>query len=194
MTKFDAIVVIGSTIRRDTEGRAEKGAELFRNRTASMIILVGTRVEVEHMRMIVMKRRVPKDKIVARPSSMTTIDNAFYAKLACRKYGLKKIALVVSSFQERRACLIFRKVFGAGYKIQPFVSMDHVDCAMKERERVLEDFTPLLSILPDGNHNRIKRVSDILHEAYISAESGNEFMRGMNLSLKKRQTMLLEHL
>ena len=137
---------------------------------------------------------VPWDKIVYCEESTTTIDSAVCSKRVCIGRGLKRILLVVSRFQAKRTSLIFRKVFGNEFRVQLAVCPSKVDMAMKEREKGLEVLMPLISTLPQGNHELIKYAFNLLREAFYSVYGIDGTIMKSNLSLEEKQGSLVDHL
>lgn len=165
MTKHDAIVVLGSFVDRDMEARVERAIDLVNRQCSQYIVLVGTQREVSFMRDMAFNHGLLPEQITCDGNSRTTIDNAYYAKEKCSQVGAKNVVLVTSEYHSERAMMIFKAVFGNGFRIiKSIVADNNDDHSVIERERIMRKLSPFLSLFQQGDHQSIKNASDLVRK------------------------------
>lgn len=119
LEKADCILVLGSHDIRV----AERGAELFLNEYAPLIIFSGglgnltkniwSESEADRFVEVAVKMGVPKDKILIENKSTNTGDNIIFTKKILAKRGIdpKKFILVQKPYMERRAYATLRRLW-----------------------------------------------------------------------------------
>ena len=147
LERADCIVVLGSHDIRV----AERGAKLFRDGWAPLIIFSGglgnltrkiwKKSEAEIFSDIALKMGVPKDKILVENKSTNTGENVVFTRRLLRKRGIrpKKIVAVHKPYMERRAYATFKKLW-PGVKIvvtSPQISFNNYPNKEITREHVI---------------------------------------------------------
>lgn len=117
--KADCVLVSGSHDLRV----AERGAKLFLNGYASLIIFSGglgnltkdiwSESEADRFAEVAVKMGVPKDKILIENKSTNTGENIIFTKKILAERGIdpKKFILVQKPYMERRMYATFRKLW-----------------------------------------------------------------------------------
>ncbi len=100
-TKADELVVLGGG-----DGRAERGAELFKQGVAPGILVTGYG-DCETNIQVLEKNGVPASVITAEPKALTTLENAEFSIPLLRNMGAHRVILVTSWFHSRRAVACF---------------------------------------------------------------------------------------
>jgi uncharacterized SAM-binding protein YcdF (DUF218 family) len=122
LDKADALIVLGDD--NFYADRATRGAQLFREGKAPVIVASGRRLRpnagiAELMEHDLIERGVPKDKIVrfAHDADSTLEEARALARLAAaRKWH--SVIVVTSNFHTRRARYIFQRVFPQGVEVR----------------------------------------------------------------------------
>lgn len=118
LEKADCILVLGSHDIRV----AERGAELFLNGYAPLIIFSGglgkltrnwLKSEADRFAEVAIKMGVPEDKIIIENKSTNTGENILFTKKILAKQGIapKKFILVQKPYMERRTYATFKKLW-----------------------------------------------------------------------------------
>jgi uncharacterized SAM-binding protein YcdF (DUF218 family) len=122
LDKSDALIVLGDD--NFYADRATRGAQLFREGKAPLIVASGRRLRpsagiAELMEHDLVERGVPRDKIVrfAHDADSTVEEAQALARLA-KERKWHSVILVTSNFHTRRARYIFRRVFPQGLGIR----------------------------------------------------------------------------
>jgi len=122
LDKADAIIVLGGD--NFYADRATRGAQLFREGKAAVMVASGRRLRpnagiAELMEHDLAERGVPGDKIVrfAQDADSTLEEAQALAKLA-KERKWHSIIVVTSNFHTRRARYIFRRVFSQGMEVR----------------------------------------------------------------------------
>lgn len=121
----DAVVVVSGG---QTQSRAAKGIELYKNGLAPEIIFSGAALDNGPSNARAMKEQalaagVPAQAIVTDEQAETTYENALNTK---QLLGHKRhIILVTSPYHQRRTYLTFNKVLGGNYEILNASSFDN---------------------------------------------------------------------
>lgn len=115
--------------------------------------------EASKMAQYLISKGIPKEHIIKEQYSKDTVGNAYYLKkyiFISRKEN--KATIVTSDFQIPRVKYIFKKIFGANYKLD-FVSVKSV-LSQQEKRKVFQRQRELLlktkaflSKMKDGDHN-----------------------------------------
>jgi uncharacterized SAM-binding protein YcdF (DUF218 family) len=115
LDKADALIVLGDD--NFYADRATRGAQLFREGKAPVVVASGRRLRpnagiAELMEHDLVERGVPRDKIIrfAHDGDSTLEEAEALAKLA-RERKWKRVILVTSNFHTRRARYICRRIF-----------------------------------------------------------------------------------
>jgi uncharacterized SAM-binding protein YcdF (DUF218 family) len=122
LDKADAIIVLGGD--NFYADRATRGAQLFREGKAAVMVASGRRLRpnagiAELMEHDLAERGVPRDKIVrfAQDADSTLEEAQALAKLA-KERKWHSVIVVTSNFHTRRARYIFRRVFSQGMEVR----------------------------------------------------------------------------
>jgi len=122
LDKSDALIVLGDD--NFYADRATRGAQLFREEKAPLIVASGRRLRpsagiAELMEHDLVERGVPRDKIMrfAHDADSTLEEAQALARLA-RERKWHSVIVVTSNFHTRRARYIFRRVFPQGLEIR----------------------------------------------------------------------------
>src|SRR5467141_2692105 len=122
LDKADAIIVLGDD--NFYADRATRGAELFREGKAPVVVASGRRLRpnagmAELMEHDLVERGVPRDKIVrfAHDADNTREEAEALTKLATQRKW-HSVIVVTSNYQTRRARYIFRRVFPQGMEVR----------------------------------------------------------------------------
>jgi uncharacterized SAM-binding protein YcdF (DUF218 family) len=122
LDKADALIVLGDD--NFYADRATRGAELFREGKAPVIVASGRRLRpgagiAELMEHDLVERGVPRDKIVrfAHDADSTLEEAQALAKLTTERKW-RSVIVVTSNFHTRRARYIFRRVFPRGMEVR----------------------------------------------------------------------------
>jgi uncharacterized SAM-binding protein YcdF (DUF218 family) len=122
LDKADAIIVLGDD--NFYADRATRGAQLFREGKAAVIVASGRRLRpnagiAELMEHDLAERGVPRDKIVrfAQDADSTLEEAQAVAQLA-KERKWHSVIVVTSNFHTRRARYIFRRVFSQGIEVR----------------------------------------------------------------------------
>ena len=120
--KADAIVVFGGGVGeggspgKSTIERARFSAELYNEGFAETVIYSSGYTwkynDAENMKLIAMSMGVPEKSIVLDKKGDITYRNVKYTAEILRKNNLKRIILVTSPYNMRRASLVYRKIAG----------------------------------------------------------------------------------
>ncbi len=122
LDKADALIVLGDD--NFYADRATRGAQLFREGKAPVIVASGRRLRpnagiAELMEHDLVERGVPRDKIVrfAQDADSTLEEARSLAKLA-KERKWHSVIVVTSNFHTRRARYIFQRVFPQGLEVR----------------------------------------------------------------------------
>ncbi len=124
LDKADALIVLGDD--NFYADRATRGAQLFREGKAPVIVASGRRLRpnagmgiAELMEHDLVERGVPRDKIVrfAQDADSTLEEARSLAKLA-KERKWHSVIVVTSNFHTRRARYIFQRVFPQGMEVR----------------------------------------------------------------------------
>src|SRR6266481_3664234 len=122
LDKADAIIVLGDD--NFYADRATRGAELFREGKAPVIVASGRRLRpnagmAELMEHDLVERGVPRDKIVrfAHDADSTLEEAQALARFA-KERKWRSVIVVTSNFHTRRTRYIFRRVFPQGMEVR----------------------------------------------------------------------------
>jgi uncharacterized SAM-binding protein YcdF (DUF218 family) len=122
LDKSDALIVLGDD--NFYADRATRGAQLFREGKAPVIVASGRRLRpsagiAELMEHDLAERGVPRDKIVrfAHDADSTLEEAQALARLA-KERKWHSVIVVTSNFHTRRARYIFRRVFPQGMEVR----------------------------------------------------------------------------
>jgi len=120
--KADALIVLGDD--NFYADRATRGAELFREGKAPVIVASGRRLRpgagiAELMEHDLVERGVPRDKIVrfAHDADSTLEEAQALVRLTTERKW-RSVIVVTSNFHTRRARYIFRRVFPRGMEVR----------------------------------------------------------------------------
>jgi uncharacterized SAM-binding protein YcdF (DUF218 family) len=119
LQKADAIVVVSGG---QTQSRAAKGIELFKQGYAPKIVFSGAALDdgpsnAFAMRDLALSEGVPAKNILIDEKSQNTYENAVNSKSILDELQAKKIILVTSPYHQRRANQTFEKVLGNNYEV-----------------------------------------------------------------------------
>jgi uncharacterized SAM-binding protein YcdF (DUF218 family) len=128
LDKADALIVLGDD--NFYADRATRGAQLFREGKAPVIVASGRRLRpnagiAELMEHDLVERGVPRDKIVrfAHDADSTLEDAQALAKLA-KERKWHSVIVVTSNFHTRRARYIFQRIFPLGMEVRAASARD----------------------------------------------------------------------
>lgn len=119
LQKADTIVVVSGG---QTQSRAAKGIELYKEGYAPKIIFSGAALDdgpsnAFAMRDLALSEGVPSKNILIDEKSQNTYENAVNSKTIIDELQAKKIILVTSPYHQRRANQTFEKVLGTNYEV-----------------------------------------------------------------------------
>ena len=119
LQKADAIVVVSGG---QTQSRAAKGIELFKQGYAPKIIFSGAALDdgpsnAFAMRDLALSEGVSAKNILIDEKSQNTFENAVNSKTIIDELQAKKIILVTSPYHQRRANQTFEKELGTNYEV-----------------------------------------------------------------------------
>ena len=119
LEKSDAIVVVSGG---QTNSRAQKGIELYKQGYAPYIIFSGAALDdgpsnAFAMRDQALAEGVPANNIYIDEKSQNTYQNAINTKSIAEEAGAKKLILVTSPYHQRRANQTFESVLGKDYQL-----------------------------------------------------------------------------
>jgi uncharacterized SAM-binding protein YcdF (DUF218 family) len=123
----DVIVVLGGG---GHEQRAERAAELFRQRAAPRILITGAGDD-EINRLILLQQGVPAGAIEVEGDSTTTRENAEFTLRRLRAENVRRVVLVTSWYHARRALKTFEH-YAPGlefYSRPSYAAFDRADWA-----------------------------------------------------------------
>jgi uncharacterized SAM-binding protein YcdF (DUF218 family) len=126
LQKADAIVVVSGG---QTQSRAAKGIELFKQGYAPKIVFSGAALDdgpsnAFAMRDLALSEGVPAKNILIDEKSQNTYENAVNSKSILDELQVKKIILVTSPYHQRRANQTFEKVLGNNYEVTGISAYD----------------------------------------------------------------------
>lgn len=121
MTKTDAIVVLGCTVRQngtpsDALGRRlDLAARAHREGVAPLVVASGGRRWGSHVEAVVMRRElvgrgVPESAVTMELCSLTTSENCWFTAEILRRMGHRRVLLATCSWHLERATVNFRRV------------------------------------------------------------------------------------
>jgi uncharacterized SAM-binding protein YcdF (DUF218 family) len=122
LDKADALIVLGDD--NFYADRATRGAQLFREGKAPVIIASGRRLRpnagiAELMEHDLVERGVPRDKIVRfAHDADSTLEEAQALAQFAKERKWRTVIVVTSNFHTRRARYIFRRVFPHGMQVR----------------------------------------------------------------------------
>ncbi len=122
LDKADALIVLGDD--NFYADRATRGAQLFREGKASVIVASGRRLRpnagiAELMEHDLIERGVPKERIVRFVHDAdSTVEEAQALTRIVKERKWHSIIVVTSNFHTRRARYIFRRVFPQGVEVR----------------------------------------------------------------------------
>src|SRR5438128_413272 len=122
LDKADALIVLGDD--NFYADRATRGAQLFREGKASVIVASGRRLRpnagiAELMEHDLIERGVPRERIVRFVHDAdSTVEEARALTRIVRERKWHSIIVVTSNFHTRRARYIFRRVFPQGVEVR----------------------------------------------------------------------------
>jgi len=122
LDRADAIIVLGDD--NFYADRATRGAQLFREGKASLIVASGRRLRpsaglAELMEHDLIERGVPREKIVRFVHDADgTLEEARALARLVRERRWRSVIVVSSNFHTRRARYIFRRVFPQGVEVR----------------------------------------------------------------------------
>jgi len=99
----DAIIILGGGWNE----RAERAAELYRERAAPLVIVSG-RGDCETNRTVLMEGGVPADAIELECNSASTRENALFTLPILKQRGARNVIIVTTWYHSRRALACFR--------------------------------------------------------------------------------------
>lgn len=119
LKKADAIVVVSGG---QTQSRAAKGIELYKEGYAPKIIFSGAALDdgpsnAFAMRDLALSEGVSAKNILIDEKSQNTYENAVNSKTIIDELQAKKIILVTSPYHQRRANQTFEKELGTNYEV-----------------------------------------------------------------------------
>ena len=127
------IILLGS--RNDEQGnlfpnakkRADKAVQVFHKLCGKYAVLTtggygerfntADRPHAFYLKEYMVSKGVPADAFLPFAESVNTIDDAQKAKPILTARGIQNIIVVTSHYHRIRSALIFRRVFGKGYKV-----------------------------------------------------------------------------
>ncbi len=132
MQSIDAIIILGGGVGENGEilsSTKERLDELLKNKIfyGLPVILSGRRgFMMDYIPPITEARAMKKylqaagwrSKIFIEEKSLDTIGNAYFSKQIADKFGWRKILIITSDYHIKRSRWIFKKIFGAGYKLK----------------------------------------------------------------------------
>jgi uncharacterized SAM-binding protein YcdF (DUF218 family) len=122
LDKADALIVLGDD--NFYADRATRGAQLFREGKAPMIVASGRRLRpnagiAELMEHDLIERGVPRDKIARFVQDAdSTVEEAQALTRLAKEKKWHSVIVVTSNFHTRRARYIFRRVFPQGVEVR----------------------------------------------------------------------------
>jgi len=154
---YDVGIVLGPFIYRKEDkpneelikykaiDRLSQAVELYKKGKFKKMLLSGGDTEMEVTRTFLLKEGIPAEDLLFEDQSLNTYENALFSKqvLDKEKYSSKRILLITSAYQMRRA----KKCFDAvGLSVTPF-SVDYFTSCSKLWGVSLEDIIPTQSAL-----------------------------------------------
>ena len=109
----DAIVVISGG---ETKQRVAEGVHLYNEGWAPILIMSGAArdegvANAVSMKQLAIAQGVSADKILIEQEAIDTFENAIKVKEIAEQYKFNKIILVTSPYHQRRADIVFTKIF-----------------------------------------------------------------------------------
>jgi uncharacterized SAM-binding protein YcdF (DUF218 family) len=148
----DVIVVLGGgsyntgILTEDSLKRVLSGFILHKRLNIPIILSGGSAItnlpEAEAMKGVLNELGVDKSMIFTDVNSRDTLQNAFFTKRICEKYGFGKVILVTSAYHMPRSVMVFEK---AGLEVVPYPT----DFKMDKRYTVYSYF-PKMNVLQDS--------------------------------------------
>jgi uncharacterized SAM-binding protein YcdF (DUF218 family) len=181
--KADVIITLGRGIHADgtipiiTQYRAEKAAELFKEKLAPNLLIsagywgfqrfIPPNTEAKPMKEIAIKMGVPKSKIILEETSRDTLGNAYFTRLITDKNKWKKIIVVTSKDHYIRTKYYFEKVYGPGYELQ--FSLAKTGLSKKEINKIIkfEKIAMYLASLKKIKAGDLEKIKEYIFKKHI---------------------------
>ncbi|MGB9766890.1 MAG: YdcF family protein [Sulfurihydrogenibium sp.] len=148
----DVIVVLGGgsyntgILTEDSLKRVLTGFVLHKRLNVPIILSGGSAItnlpESEAMKSVLNELGVDKSMIFTDVNSRDTLQNAFFTKKICEKYGFKSIILVTSAYHMPRSVMVFEK---AGLQVIPYPTDFKMD-----KKYTLYSYFPKMNVLQDS--------------------------------------------
>ncbi|ACP37602.1 YdcF family protein [Saccharolobus islandicus] len=157
---YDAIVVLGGG--KLSEGRIDEAIRLYKQGIAKYLIIVGGKEEVSEMYKKVRSKIQNIENVYVDNNSLSTADNAYYAKKIIEKLNIKSILIVTSNFHIKRALKTFELFLRGKYKIDIIGVQDNPDTYALTKEIYLEELLHIFNYLKDMRDEDIKTFFDTI--------------------------------
>jgi uncharacterized SAM-binding protein YcdF (DUF218 family) len=145
-----------------SEGRINEAIRLYNQGIAKYLIIVGGKGDYEKMYEKALKETKNIKNIYFDGNSLSTIDNAFYAKKIIRKLNVRSILIVTSKFHVKRAVKSFELFLGNEYKIDAIGVEDNPDTFTLLKEKYLDEILYLYDYLKGKEDEEIKAFFDTI--------------------------------
>lgn len=185
--KADAMVILGGGINADgslqgpSSRRVELAAELFSKNQIPIIVsskwsfqldFTPERTIAAAMKADLMGRNVPAEKIFLEDQSYDTIGNIYFTKLILKQYGWKRITVITSEFQQKRAAYLCKRILGSEFQVDFVIAKNGLEGeALKEQRKIERELLTKIQIFSklfkfkDGDDEAIKKLLQ-KHPAY----------------------------
>ena len=118
-TKYDAIVVLGSSRIGLLNFRCDKALELLKKNKQSQLVVSGTPAEARAARLYLLPRGITQENVLFETESTDTIENAFFTKVTyLDPNNWRKILIVTSDFHTERVEYVFTQILGDKYQFK----------------------------------------------------------------------------
>lgn len=148
----DVIVVLGGgsyntgILTEDSLKRVLSGFVLHKKLNVPIILSGGSAItnlpEAEAMKGVLDELGVDKSMIFTDVYSRDTLQNAFFTKRICQKYGFKNVILITSAYHMPRSVMVFEK---AGLKVIPYPTDFKMD-----KKYTIYSYFPKMNVLQDS--------------------------------------------
>lgn len=155
--------------------RLDKAIEIYQKSKTAKIVVSGRysflfnqlkkyppTTEAEKMAQYLLKKDIPKNKILLEKKSKDTLGNAYYLKKDIFLSHQEKEAIIITSyFHLKRVKYIFNKVFGPSYKFQYIgvkenLPPEKMRKVLLRQKQLLFTIKQILSPMKPGNHLTLK--------------------------------------
>ena len=118
-TKYDTIIILGTSRVKLLNLRCDKALELLKKNKQAQVIVTGTPSEARVAKLYLSSHGNTQKNVLFETDSNDTIENAFFTKvLLLESNNWRKILIVTSDFHTERAEYVFGKILGDTYEFK----------------------------------------------------------------------------